>query len=236
MRQPSFFGLPSVSDEALKLNAAYSKGLNYPPPKATARKLAIVGGGGSAKDHLAELDIWDGEIWGVNGAASWLIENGVDATLFTISPCKYPPHYLNGVTKAIFAHHCDPWLFDTLKAATVFAFDSNGVGPTSVCAAIPLTLDMGYEEISLFGCEASYCGDTHVYQNIPDPSEMLVRVNGADYRTNIGYFMQTRLLAHLIMEAPNYCKDRSGGLLSAVVADPDGWDVIKLPIELRAAA
>jgi hypothetical protein len=234
MRQPSFQGLPSVPDKTLELNTAYSQSLNYPSPKATARKLAVVGGGKSVQDHLLELQKWDGEIWGINGAAGWLRGNFIDATLFTISPTKaYPREYLRGITRAILADHCDPWLFDDLKRVVVSTFDSDGNGPTSVCAAIPLSLNMGYEEVSIFGCEGSYDGQTHIYQDTKDPSEMLVRIGGNDYLTNIGYFIQTRLLAHFISGAPNYCKDRSGGMLSALVADPEGWDVIKLPSELR---
>jgi hypothetical protein len=236
MRQPDFQGVCSVSADVLESNAAYSKGLNLPSPKTTAGKLAVVGGGPSVKQHLVELKDWDGEIWGINGAAALLIEQGIGATLFTISPNKYPTEYLAGVDRAILSFNCDPWLFDSLKRADVSAFDIDGHGPTSVCAAMPLALKLGFAEVWLFGCEGSYGQETHAYQNTPSPADIVVRIGGTDFPTNIGYFMQTRLLASLVTGAPDFCKDRSGGMLAALADDPEGWDVIRLPSEMKAAA
>jgi hypothetical protein len=95
---------------------------------------------------------------------------------------------------------------------------------------------MGFEEVSLFGCEGSYGPLTHAYQDTPSAADIVVRISGADYQTNIGYFMQTKLLSQLVREAPDFCKDRSGGMLAALAADPEGWDVIKLPSEMKEAA
>jgi len=238
MRQPQFQGVSSVSAETLELNIAYSKDLNYPAPKAMAKKLAIVGGGFSVTPAQSGIQHLGPEfaVWGINGAAAWCLSEGIDATLFTISPCKYPRRYLCGVRRAILAHHCDPWLFDALKIAKVFAFDTDGHGPTSVCAALHLAMSLGFEEVHLFGCEGNYSDRTHLYQDTPSPADIVVRIGGDDYHTNIGYFMQTQLLAKLVREASGFCKNHSGGMLAALAADPDGWDVIKLPSELKDAA
>jgi hypothetical protein len=63
-----------------------------------------------------------------------------------------------------------------------------------------------------------------------------VRIGGSNFVTNVGYFMQTKLLSQLCREAPEFCKDLSGGMLAALTADPEGWDVIKTPSELKDAA
>lgn len=227
-----------MSDETLKLHAAYSKSLNLPDPKATAKKLAVVGGGSSALPHLPELTAWDGEVWGINGAASWCIRHGINATLFSITPMQPSAGTLDGLKRAILSYECDPGLFDALIAnsAEVYTFDRDGHGPTSVCAVPALMMKMGFQDVHFFGCEANYGDQTHNYQNVPVADDMIVRVGGVDYRTNAAYFMQTQILGKIIDAVPHILVDRSGGLLAAMIADPEGWDVIKLPSEMKDAA
>jgi hypothetical protein len=215
------------------MNIAYSKSLNFPAPRATSEKLAVVGGGFSAGEHLEELRAFGGEVWGINGAAKWCIDRGIDASLFSCTPL---PQQMSGISKAVLSYECASETFRGLNGAEIYTFDRDGYGPTSGCCIPALAFSAGFKEVHFFGCEGSYGPQTHIYQDAPNGSDMIVRVNGSEYRTNIGYFMQSELLARVIREAPNYCKDRSGGLLAALVADPDGWDVIKLPSEMKEAA
>lgn len=235
MRKVQFQTVGSVSDDKMELNAAYSKSLNLPVPKATAEKLAVVGGGPSVADYIDELRIFDGEVWAVNGAARWCNENGIPATLYSISPAPAPDGFLHGITRAVLSYECDPSVFDRLQGAELFAFDRDGYGPSSACAVPALAFAAGFKQVSFYGCEGAYANRTHIFQHAPEPSEMIVRVGGADYRTNIGFFLQSQLLAKVIREAPHFGKDRSGGLLAALVADSEGWDVIALPSEMKAA-
>lgn len=235
MRKIVFQGIGSVPDATLEANRAYSLGLNLPSPKATAGKLAVVGGGESAMEAVSDLRQWDGEVWGINGAAAWCINLGIPATLFSISPSRYPQQYLANITRAVLSNECHPWLFDDLKRADVFTFDREGDGPTSACAIPALAVNAGFREISFFGCEGNYGALTHVYQDTPSPSDMIVRAGGDDYRTCIGYFMQTQVLAEYIRAIPAVFKDRSGGMLAAMVNDPDNWGVLQTPEELKAA-
>lgn len=237
MRQISFQGVGCLPAETLELHAAYSKSLNLPQPKATAEKLAVVGGGASVKDHIDELKNWDGEIWAINGAARWCHLQGIKASLFSITPVAPEPWTLVGIKRAILSYECDPSLFDALVGhAEVYAFDRDGHGPTSPCAVPALMMKAGFKEVSFFGCEACYGEETHAYQNIPSAEDMIVAIGGTAYRTNAGYFMQTQILAKLIGAIPEILKDRSGGMLSALIADPEGWDVLKLPSEMKDAA
>lgn len=236
MRKVHFQGIGCLPAETLELYAAYSKSLNLPEPKATAEKLAVVGGGASAMLHLPELTAWDGEVWGINGAARWCLDHGINATLFSISPGEPEPWTMVGVKRAILSYECDPRLFDGLKSAEVYSFDRDGHGPTSVCAVPALMMKTGFKEVSFFGCEGCYGEETHSYQNIPSPEDMIVAVDGTSYRTNAGFFMQTQILAKIIGAVPSILKDRSGGMLRAMIADPDGWDVVKLPSEMKEAA
>lgn len=234
MRKVQFQTVGSVSDEKLELNTAYSKSLNLPAPKATAKKLAVVGGGDSARSD--QLQQFDGEVWGVNGAARFCNERGIPATLYSISPLPAHDRDLQGITRAVLSYECDPSTFDRLAGTELYAFDRDEYGPTSACAIPALAYAAGFKEVHFFGCEGNYSQhSTHIYENTPNNSDMIVRVCGADYRTNVGYFLQSQLLAHVIREAPDYCKDRSCGLLGALIADPEGWDVLTLPCEMKAA-
>lgn len=235
MRKVEFQTVCHMAD-SLALHRAYSAQFNYPAPKASSERLAVVGGGASASHHIPELTAWDGDVWGINGAATWCIERGFGATLFSASPAESPRRYLTGITKAILADSCHPWTFDGLKHAELAMFDPEDNGPTSVTVAAVLAPQIGYREIHYFGCEGCYGETTHLYQDTPIPSDMLVDIDGVVYRTNVGYFIQSQFLAKMINAFPPHFKDRSGGLLGALVADPDGWDVITLPCEMKDAA
>lgn len=236
MRRVQFRPACSVSPAELELHRAYFRDLNYTPPKAKTGKLAIVGGGASVLKHIEELQTWNGEIWAANGAARWCLEHDIDAILITASPALYPREYLVGITKAILANTCHPWTVDALKRADVNVFDPADNGPTSVTAAAVLAVEIGYRDISFFGCEGCYGATTHHYQHTPIASDIIVKIGDATFRTNVGYFLQSQVLAGAIAECPDNLKDRSGGMLSALAADPEGWDVIKLPSEMKAAA
>lgn len=236
MRQVQFQTISSKSPAELDMHRTYSRGLGLTPPKALTGKLAIVGGGASALRHIEELRVWPGEIWALNGAAKWCAENLIEAVLFSVSPAASPQEAFQGLGRAILADTCHPSTFDALTHADVAIFDNEENGPTSAVAAMMLGIGLGASKVELFGCEGAYGATTHHYQDTPIPSDMLVSVGSTCFRTNVGYFLQSQILAHACRNAPGQVNNRSGGLFAALVSDPDGWDVIRLPSEMPRAA
>jgi hypothetical protein len=80
----------------------------------------------------------------------------------------------------------------------------------------------GYRSVTFFGCEGSYGGETHAYTHERRDLRSLMRVkcNGEEFLTTPDMMMQAEFLGELIREAPMF-HERSGGLLSAVVANPE---------------
>lgn len=180
--------------------------------EAHGRRLAIVGGGPSVIDYLDELGGYD-DIWCVNGALDWLIENGIKPTGYVaIDPEAIMAQYLQKPPEDItyyIGSVCDPATFDALKGRNVVLFhplmddmplvDSKAViggGPTVLTRAPQLAYRLGYRDVHLFGADSSYeSGIHHIYDAPMDP---IVRVSLDDviYETSgvflhqVAYFQQ----------------------------------------------
>ena len=84
-----------------------------------------------------------------------------------------------------------------------------------------LAREMGYEEISFFGCDSSFGDRTHAYMDESYLSFMKVRCAGQIYDTCLPLLYQALCLAEVMREAPEFFRCCSGGLLAALVSDPD---------------
>ena len=114
---------------------------------------------------------------------------------------------------------------DSLKDADVEAVHVGGeggqaVGPTTATAIPILAVKRGHKNITFFGCESSYGETTHAYQDL-NAELMQVRCNGQDFLTDPTMMMQAEILGRQIRAAPNVLHENSGGLLRAVIADPE---------------
>jgi hypothetical protein len=224
-----------IPDDELERHQEYAKSLNLPLPPAGTGKLAIAGGGGSLSGHIREVRSFPGAVWAINGAHQWCQDHGVEAIFVSASPGNQSGTcFLSGVRTAFLAETCSPGTIDAVAHASRFVFDADNNGPTSAVAATFLAVGLGYREIVYFGCEGNYGLATHAYQNMPIASDMTVRAGRADYRTNVGYFIQSQILAKIMREAPGL-KNRSGGLLASLIADPEDWDVVELPEIMKNA-
>jgi hypothetical protein len=219
----NFTSLPCVPNEDLERNEAYAKSLGLPRlGEAQHPYLAIVGGGPSAQDHLEELRDWPGEIWAINGTYKWLRDNGVLSAFFTIDPKPGIAEMTESVDCAVLATCCHPSAFDAAFHAHVETIDlaDYPCGPTTASSAPMIALKRGHKQVSFFGCEGNFGATTHAYENREMPILEVV-CNGQTFRTNPQMLQQSEYLAEQIRVAPQVLIDRSGGLLSAVVADPD---------------
>jgi hypothetical protein len=136
---------------------------------------------------------------------------------------------VSGVERALVATQTDPGVFAMLAGAKVEVFDlvedlkcAHGV-TTASCAPM-LSVLMGYRDVSFFGCEGDYRNSTHLYMNADDPYMMRVKCAGEEFLTGAEFLMQSEFLSGVLREYPDMYHDRSGGLLAAMLRDPE-YDV-----------
>jgi hypothetical protein len=220
---------PCVPVEEMTRNAERARSLGLPSVEY-AGHVAVVGGGPSLADHLDELRAWEGPIWAINGTWRWLKERGVKATFFTVDPKPQAWLCLQPGESAIVAMVGSPELFASLMGGYVRTFElgAHGVhsGVTSATATPHLAVQMGHRSVSFFGCDSSFSDDgTHVYP-ADDPEHLIaVEAAGKTFVTKPEFVMQAEDLARLVRELPGFCRNRSAGLLAALIEDP-AWDVV----------
>lgn len=216
-----------VSDEKVSSNAKHVKELGlktYRSWQTDKIRLAVVGGGPSINTQVEVLQNWDGDIWAINGAWKWCKERGIKATFFACDPHPIVAQWSQGADRAILEQSCDVEAFAV--SADIYTFDAgpNGIAAyasTASCAP-HLAIRMGYRSVTLFGCESSYQFDSsHAYMNEKRKEQMIVRADGGDYLTAPDLFLQVVGLANYVSEVPEFLNERSGGLLRAMVKDPN---------------
>jgi len=216
--------------------------------KARNRPLAVVGGSPQVLHDLEELRAWPGDIWAINYTAEWLLSHGIESTLFTVDPGGDPndPGPVNSpVRKRLLATSCPPAMFteDTLAFDMVETHALGFAGGTCSATRAPfLALSMGYTDVHFFGCEGSFEGADHVDRDEcarPELNEVfqrrfIVRAGGRDYITRPDYYVQCIEFVRLFTEFSCVFKNRSGGLLKAMLDYPDTWEVIAVSAGLKA--
>lgn len=210
--------------------------------------LAVVGGGPSAVEHLDELREWPGDIWAVNQSAPWLKKHAPKANvwMFTIDPDEAlaEPQFTEGVDKAILSSACHPSVFEALKGREIRMFHCRRLDdmPELIClgggrcavARTPLQAAwQGYLSVTYFGCEGSLGDTTHAYRHEHRPNQFIVRAGGVDYVTTPDLCMNTEDLSEDLRTYPKALKEKSGGLLRAMVQHPDDWVVVALSGQMK---
>lgn len=202
---------------------------------AHGRRLAIVGSGPSAWEALNQLKVWPGEIWAINNMAARLKRHGVVAKMVTVDPGAPEEFDTEGVQIALLSTSCHPRLRERFNGYLLFDLkefnEIDGInGGVTTAARMPmLALRLGFTDISFFGCEGSYNEST-----LTDfPTLLVVRAGDNEYITNLELLQQCESLSQVFNTAPEIFKDRSGGLLSAMTANPATWEVVAVSGELK---
>jgi hypothetical protein len=200
-----------------------------------ARRLAIVAGAPGVIEDVPEIRQWAGDIWGINYMPDWLAGHGIESTLFTADPMLFP----SKARARILAQSCHPGLF----AGEVRTFQIQGVeglgiagGSSSVTCAPIIALQLGYVDVSFFGCDGSFpfTGADHVDRHEgADSHRLIVRAGGIDHLTRPSYYMQCQELVTLMTSFPNIYHNRSRGLLRAMLDYPDTWEVVAVSGALK---
>lgn len=220
---------PTVPVEEMRRNAEHTRTLGLPCVEY-AGHVAVVGGGLSLAGHLDELRAWQGPIWAINGTWRWLKGQGIEAVFFTVDPKPQP--WLNEDTPkaALVATVGCAELFGSLRGAYVRTFELGEGGVcgsvTTATAAPHLAILMGHRSVTFFGCDSSFGETTHVYPCALPPDAMHVRVGGQTFLSKPEFIMQAADLAGLCRELPRQCRNRSGGLMAALIDNPE-WDLVE---------
>lgn len=210
---------PVVSPETAWAQADYARGLGINPPKPRSGRLAVVGGGQSALAYVETLRRWNGEVWAINGAYDWCVERGIDCRFFSADPQPLVVEYARRAKKATLPPWCHPDIWTNIPDVEIADFFPTFSASAPNVAAV--AFDLGFESITFFGCDCSFSDTTHTYEDHPDAATMIVMANGMEFKTTPAYYTQAQEVAALCREFPDLIKEMSGGLVRALVIDPD---------------
>lgn len=226
-----------LPDDRLRENMELSARFPLAQRRDRICPLAVVGGGPSTARQIDELRAWKGEIWAINYTATWLKSFGIESTFYTIDPLPFRVRV--DANKALLCSVCDISNFDHEEVETfhVSELHEDGIlgGVTSATRAPALALKLGHKEVHFFGCEGSFVGSDHVDRHEDDGNALVIRTGGRDFLTYPEYLMQGEYLAGVIRAFPSVFKDRSGGLLAALIEDPDDWEVVAVSSRFKAS-
>lgn len=220
-----------VLKEHARVNAHYPKITQVSPH---GRKLAVVGSGPEIRHDLEELRLWKGDIWAINTACGYLGSQGIESTFVTVDPLDVE-FVVPG--NALVATCCHPNLLKRLKSVTVFDMietHPDGIPGGCVTATrIPsLAMRLGYLDVSFFGCEGSYEDQDHVTHHNGESQEVIVRAGGKDFRIETGLLVQCQDFVKLFNAFPIF-KNRSRGLLKAMIEYPDTWEIVAVSAAMK---
>ena len=214
-----------VDAEGRKSNLASVQARGFPLVKQLPERsgqLAIVASGPSLRDCVDELVEWPGEVWAINGAYDYLLDNNITPQgFFAIDPLPGLAEYLespNAATTFYLASTCDPSVFDALKGHKVQTFHAAGEdmeyprgewqvggGTTAMTRAPYLGLLQGWRDITIYGADSSFAGREYCYKwgtyacDIATP-KVWVDVKGGDgraFETELGLLKQVSQLGVL---------------------------------------
>lgn len=180
------------------------------------RVAVLVGGGPSLADTIEELMEVRGDVFALNGAASFLDERGILPDYQVIMDARPQTADLIGPAKHyLFASQVDPSLFDRVPDATLWHTtygnlkideqDGFPVHDDDYCivgaavsvgnTALPLLYVLGYRTIHVFGMDSSFRdGKGHAYSQPMNDGEpcTVVSFNGRDYTCSVAMELQAR--------------------------------------------
>lgn len=233
-------GVTAENFDQLYSNIEMNKGLDFVIPQAYHfGKVAIVGGGSSLKDSIDILQKWGGDIWSINKTHDWLLSHGISSTFATVDAEPDIKYYSSpeNVKRSLFASHCDPILVRMYEGRRLFNMSPlvpNGIhgGSSTAVSLAFVALFLGYRDVTFFGCDSSFKDSTHVDRNDYYPNQLIIRACSEDYVTTPPLYCQVQELSRLIKLKPEWFKEKSGGLLRAMVTD-DQWSIVAVSEHLK---
>ena len=182
--------------------------------------------------------------------------------MFSVDPDPRIASFADGVDRAILGGSCHPDLFAKFQGKDVRYFLTRPIkgtekhieprpelkpkvetfGPSSVTRTFMPAAMLGYKDITYFGCEgcldedtlnANACRNDYAlgWRSHDNLRLMIIKAGGKEYLTTPDYYMTTQSLANVIKAYPKL-KEKSGGLLRAMLNDPE-WSCVAVSEALR---
>jgi len=193
------------------------------------RPIVFVGNAPSVANdlrHIRRRQRRGAEVWTVNGAHDYLIDNGItpDAALFCDPADRMPTvvQKLNDETIYMVASCCSPAFFDHLAGRKVLLWHMNNEfgeekfcgdlgrvhgkfgavfsgGSTCILRAPSVAYFLGYRDFHFYGVDSSFDGPSHVNRDDSDLFGVIFNVecNGRIFRTNVPLARQAEEFALL---------------------------------------
>jgi hypothetical protein len=205
--------------------------------KGTKSKLAVVGGGPEVVRFRDDLRSWDGEIWAINGAFGWCLDNGIPATFFSLDASDALLGMAQRATAAILADHCNPSVVAAVSGPVqMIDLEHTPLGATSAASVPMLAAINGNPSVTLFGCESSFTDREHAYSwSLVTESRVLVECGGQEYLTTPQLIMQAEYLADIARRVPGYVTVKGSGFLPALIEHGD-YEVVKVSRDIAQAS
>ena len=203
-----------------------------------AGRLAICGSGPSLRDYLHELKDFD-EVWAVNGAYHYLLDNGIVPNFMGVDPVPGLAEYITPAHKDstfLIAAVCDPSVFDALEGHKVKIWFPNTSlkypvgswripGTTTAMSCAPFLAKLeGWRDVVFYGTDCSYADGWYAYgeRYKEDNNHPLneIWVEGKPFLTDVQMAKQCVVLADLSNWGRIKMEFRCGGLLRAHLDAP----------------
>ena len=235
---------PNAPDDTFQANVRANLPRRH--PRLKVKQCAIVGGGPSLSDNLADLrkfHEFGADIFAINGAVGYLQDNfvPVDSGIIYDSRPENAAFIRDGVHWLI-ASHAHPSVFEAAKHCDVTMFHSSGAAgvqeiirkaeplatilegtSTGGLQALSIVTMMGYKVARLYGYDSSARGvEKHAYEQDLNADQALIDIhfNGKVYPSSAVMAEQAKLFSETY---PFY---EGAGLSIEVVGDgllPDMW-------------
>jgi hypothetical protein len=223
----TFTGTPAITEAERRSHVSHAMSLGLGGISPGSGRLAIVGSSHSLPVYEETLRRWDGDIWAVNGGWQWCRAHEIPASFFSVHPTDSILKHLDGIgpnDKAILAHQTCPRVLDAAvsSGANVRLYDDQEYpGIASAPQAAYQAILAGYSEVTFFGCDLNFSeGKQHVNHEVGFRALMTVQAAGDLYMTTPAYYTQAIELVRMIEAYPTIFRERSSGLLRAMVEGP----------------
>lgn len=181
--------------------------------------------------------------------------------MFSVDPDPRLAEFADGVEYALLGGSCHPELFAKFKPENVRYFltrPQRGIerkditpvaepkvetfGPSSVTRIFMPAALLGYRDVTFFGCEGcidettlegNACRNDYAkgWRSRENLRLMIIKAGGREYLTTPDYYITTQHLVK-VMKAYPKLKQRSGGMLEAMLNDPD-WSCVAVSQKMR---
>jgi len=91
---------------------------------------------------------------------------------------------------------------------------------TAAATAPMIAAARGHQQVTFYGCESCFDGDTHAYKDV-EYNKLWVECGGKEYTTCPGFIMQAEFMAEMARRLPTFMQVPGEGFLQALIEHGD---------------